>query len=103
MLSFPPSIFGSRILALFAATFVIHMLASIDLGLFFILIRFWLSLVYFRYTDKCGNFAVPVKMVFVNDNYNRCISGVFGWDFGLVLSKVFVACVRQLNAIFVFI
>ena len=41
MLSFPPSIFGSRILALFAATFVIHMLASIDLGLFFILIRFW--------------------------------------------------------------
>ena len=35
MLSFPPSIFGLRILALFAATFVIHMLASIDLGLFF--------------------------------------------------------------------
>ena len=28
MLSFPPSIFGSRILALFAATFVIHVLAS---------------------------------------------------------------------------
>ena len=28
-------------------------------------------------------------MVFVNDNDNRCISGVFGWDFGLVLSKVF--------------
>ena len=24
------------------------------------------------------NFAVPVKMVFVNDNDNRCISGVFG-------------------------
>ena len=40
MLSFPPSIFGSRILALFAATFVIHVLASIDLGLFFILIHF---------------------------------------------------------------
>ena len=58
---------------------------------------------HFRYTDKYGNFAVPVKMVFVNDNYNRCISGVFGWDFGLVLSKVFVACVRQLNATFVFI
>ena len=34
MLSFPPRIFGSRILALFAATFVIHVLASIDLGLF---------------------------------------------------------------------
>ena len=34
---------------------------------------------------------------------NRCIFGVFGWDFGLVLSKVFVACVRQLNAIFVFL
>ena len=28
MLSFPPSIFGSRILALFAVTFVIHVLAS---------------------------------------------------------------------------
>ena len=42
-------------------------------------------------------------MVFVKDNDNRCISGVFGWDFGLVLSKVFVACVRQLNTIFVFI
>ena len=40
MLSFPPSIFGSRILALFAATFLIHVLASRDLGLFFILIRF---------------------------------------------------------------
>ena len=36
-------------------------------------------------------------MVFVNDNDNRCISGVFGWDFGLVLSKVFVARVCQLN------
>ena len=35
MLSFPPSIFGSRILALFAAIFVIHVLASIDLGLIF--------------------------------------------------------------------
>ena len=41
MLSFPPSMFGSRILTLFAATFVIYVLASIDLGLFFILIRFW--------------------------------------------------------------
>ena len=58
---------------------------------------------HFRYTDRYSNFAVPVKMFFVNDNDNRCISGVFGWDFGLVLSKVFVACVRQLNTIFVFI
>ena len=56
-----------------------------------------------RYTDRYGNFAVPVKMVFVNDNDNRCISGVFGGEFGLVLSKVFVACVRQLNTSFVFI
>ena len=48
---------------------------------------------HFRYTDRYGYFAVPMKMVFVNDNDNRCISGVFGWDFGLVLSKVFVACV----------
>ena len=55
---------------------------------------------HFRYTDRYGNFAVPVKMVFVNDN--RCISGVFGWDFGLVLSKVFVARVRQLNTTFFF-
>ena len=41
MCSFPPSIFGSRILALFAAAFVIHVLASIDLGFIFILVRFW--------------------------------------------------------------
>ena len=41
MLSFPPSIFSLRILALFAVTFVIHVLASRDLGLFFILICFW--------------------------------------------------------------
>ena len=41
-------------------------------------------------------------MFFVNDNDNRCISGVIGWDFGMVLSKVFVACVRQLNAYFCF-
>ena len=40
MLTFPPRIFGSRILVLFAATFVIHVLASRDLGLFFILLRF---------------------------------------------------------------
>ena len=44
----------------------------------------------FLYTDRYGSFAIPVKMVFVNDNDNRCISGVFGWDFGLVLSNVFV-------------
>ena len=85
MRSFPPSIFGSRILALFAATFVIHVLASIDLGLIFILIPFLVVAGTFRYTDRYGN------------------SGVFGWDIGLILSKVFVACVRQLNAIFVFI
>ena len=42
-------------------------------------------------------------MVFINDNDNRCISGVNGWDFNLILSKVFVTCVRQLNTIFVFI
>ena len=42
-------------------------------------------------------------MVFINDNHNRCISDVFGWDFNLILSKVFVTCVRQLNTIFVFI
>ena len=47
--------------------------------------------------------SVQVKMVFVNDNYNRCVSCVFGWDFGLVLLKVFGACIRQLNAIFAFI
>ena len=33
--SFPPSILGSSILAIFAATFVRHMLASRDPGLFF--------------------------------------------------------------------
>ena len=42
-------------------------------------------------------------MVFINDNDNRCIYGVFGWDFNLILSKVFVTCVRQLNTIFVLI
>ena len=42
MLSFLPSIFWSRqILALFAATVVIHVLASRGICLFFILIRFW--------------------------------------------------------------
>ena len=35
---------------------------------------------HFCYTDRYGNFAVPVKMFFVNYNDNRCISGVFGWD-----------------------
>ena len=42
-------------------------------------------------------------MVFINDNDNQCISGVFDWDFNLIFSKVFVTCVRQLNTIFVFI
>ena len=60
---------------------------------------------HFCYTHRYGtcNFAVPVKMFFVNDNDYRCTSGVFGWDFGMVLSIFFVACVRQLNTIFVFI
>ena len=57
----------------------------------------------FSYTYRYGNFAVPVKIFFINDNDNRCISGVFGWEFNLILSKVFVTCVRQLNTIFVFI
>ena len=30
---------------------------------------------------------------------NRCISGVCGWDFNLITSKVFVSCVRQLNTL----
>ena len=42
-------------------------------------------------------------MVFINDNDNGCISDVFGWDFNLISSKVFVTYVRQLNTIFVFI
>ena len=42
-------------------------------------------------------------MVFINDSDNSCISGVFAWDFNLILSKVFVTCVRHLNTIFVFI
>ena len=54
MLSFPPSIFGSRILALFAATFVIRVLASRDLGLFFVLIRFG---------GRLCNFAILIDMV----------------------------------------
>ena len=41
-------------------------------------------------------------MVFINDNDNSCISGVFGWNFNSILSKVLVACVRQLNPIFCF-
>ena len=32
-----------------------------------------------------------------------CISGVFCWGFGLVASGFFVACVRLLNTMFVFI
>ena len=42
-------------------------------------------------------------MVLFNDNDNRFISEVFGWDFNLILSKVFVTYVRQLNTIFVLI
>ena len=57
----------------------------------------------FNQFKHSNNFTVPVKMGFINDNDNRCISGVFGWDFNLILSKVFVTCVRQLNTIFVFI
>ena len=57
---------------------------------------------HFRYTDKYGNFAVPMKMVFVNDNYNRCISGVFGWDFGLVLSKIFYCMCSPVERYFCF-
>ena len=40
---------------------------------------------------------------FINDNDNLCIFGVFGRDFNLITSKGFVACVRQLNTMFVFI
>ena len=32
---------------------------------------------------------------------NRCISGVFGWDFNS--SKEFVTCVRHLNTMFVYL
>ena len=38
---------------------------------------------------------------FINDNDNCCISDVFGWDFNLILSNVFVTCVRQFNTVFV--
>ena len=34
-------------------------------------------MVHFRFTDRYGNCAVPVKMVFVNDNENRCIFPVY--------------------------
>ena len=90
-------------MALFAATFVIHVFARFRSWFNFYFDPFLVVDGAFRYTDRYENSTVPVTMVFVNDNDNRCISGVFGWDFGLVLSKVFVACVRQLNAIFVFI
>ena len=45
----------------------------------------------------------PSKNGFINDNDNRCISGVCVWDFNLITSIVFVTCVRQLNTIFGFI
>ena len=48
-------------------------------------------------------FRCPSKNGFIYGNVNRCISGVCGWDFNLITSKVFVTCVRQLNTIFVFI
>ena len=54
----------------------------------------------FRYTDRYGNFAVPVKMVFVNDN--RCISGVFGWDFGLGFIKSFCCMCSPVERYFCF-
>ena len=38
-------------------------------------------------------------VLYINDNDNRCISGVFGWDFNLRTSKHFVTCVRQLNTV----
>ena len=40
------------------------------------------------------NFDVQDKW-FSNDNL--CISGVFGWDFNLITSNVFVTYVRQFN------
>ena len=43
-----------------------------------------------------------LRTVFVCINDND-ISGVCGWDFNLITSKVFVTFVRQLNTIFVFI
>ena len=48
---------------------------------------------HFCYTHRYGtcNFAVPLKMFFVNDNDYRCTSDVFGWDFGMVLS-IFFCC-----------
>ena len=36
-----------------------------------------------------------------NGDNNLCISGVFGWDFNLITSNLFVTCVRQLNTMFV--
>ena len=47
---------------------------------------------------KSGELRCPATAL-INDNDNCCISGVFGWDFNLILSKVFVACARQLNFI----
>ena len=56
----------------------------------------------FRYTDRYGNFAVPVRVVFVGDDGGRCISGVFRWDFGLVLSKVFCCMCSPVEHCFCF-
>ena len=53
------------------------------------------------FTDRYGNFAVPVKMVFVNDN--RCISDVFGWDFGLRFYQKFLLHVFASLTLFLFL
>ena len=53
---------------------------------------------HFRYTDRYGNFAVPVKMVLLM----IMIIGVFPVYLVGILA-CFVACVRQLNTIFVFL
>ena len=43
-------------------------------------------------------------MVILNDNDdNLGISGVCGWDFNFITSKVFVTCVRQLNTLFIYL
>ena len=47
--------------------------------------------------------VITSKNGFIIDDNNLCIFGVFGWDFNLITSKVFVACVRHLNTKYVFI
>ena len=70
--------------------------------------RFWFNFILIRFNNRCtgknGNFGVLVKMVLLMIIYNNiCISGVFGWDYNLIISKGFVTCVHQLNTMFVFI